>query len=248
MSTGRILVTGASRRVGRSVSIELARRGHDLVLTYCSQRDACLETAELCRAASEDHIAVDVLELALDSEQSIRETCDRILEGALDGIVHNASRYHRTPLEELRSSELLDLYSVNAAGPLLVTARLAGSLEASRLPGGGSVVCLGDIHAAGMPRRGYSGYLASKAALHQLVECLAVELAPRTRVNGVAPGVVAFAPGEMSPDEEERYLERILLGRTGTLEEAGRTVAWMLLDAHYVTGQILNLCGGRSLR
>ena len=76
---------------------------------------------------------------------------------------------------------------------------------------------------------------------------LALELAPEIRVNGVAPGVVAFAEGDMTTEEEQRYVERIPLGRSGTLDEAARTVNWMLLDAHYITGRVLNLCGGRSL-
>ena len=248
MSVARVLVTGASRRVGRAIALERARKGHDLVLTYHTREEDCRETADLCRAASTRSVEVEVLPLALDSEESIEATCHRIRPGGLDGIVHNASRYHRTPLEGLEHAELMGLFAVNAVGPLLVTSRLASSLRSSRLPGGGSVVCLGDIHASGLPRPGYAGYLASKAALHQLVQSLARELAPDVRVNGVAPGVVAFAPGDMSSSEESRYLERTPAGRSGTLEEAGQTVAWMLLDAHFVTGQVLNLCGGRSIR
>lgn len=242
------MVTGAARRVGRSTSIELARRGFDLVLTGRTSLEACHETAELCRAAANAQpIEVMVLELALESESSIRRTCEEVARGGLDGIVHNASSYRRTPLETLSSAELLELYHINAVGPLLTTSLLASALRSSRRTGGGSVVCLGDIHADGHPRKHYAGYLASKAALHQMVESLALELAPEIRVNGVAPGVVAFAPGEMTTEEERRYIDRIPLGRSGTLDEAARTVSWMLLDAHYITGKVLNLCGGRSL-
>ena len=241
------MVTGAARRVGRSIAIELAGRGFDLVLTARSSLADCQETAKLCHQASPTPIGVDVFELALESEDSIRSTCEQVADGGVDGIVHNASAYRRTPLDTLRVTDLLDLYHINAVGPLLITSLLAGSLRSSQRPGGGSVVCLGDIHAEGQPRREYAGYLASKAALHQIVESLALELAPSIRVNGVAPGVVAFAPGDLSAEAERRYVERIPLGRSGTLEEAAHTVAWMLLDAQYVTGQVLNLCGGRSL-
>ena len=247
MAEGRIMVTGAARRVGRALALELARRGFDLALTARSSIEACHETAELCRQAAPEEIDVEVFELALESEESIRSTCTRISAGGVDGIVHNASAYRRTSLETLESRDLLELYHVNAIGPLLVTSILAEPLRRSRLAGGGSVVCLGDIHADGRPRREYVGYLASKAALHQVVESLALELAPSIRVNGVAPGVVAFAPGDMTPEAEERYVQRIPLARSGTLEEAANTVAWMLLEAQYVTGQVLNLCGGRSL-
>ena len=248
LAEGRMMVTGAARRVGRAIAIDLARRGFDLVLTGRTSLAACRQTAELCQAAApEEGIEVTVLELALESESSIRRTCEEVAGDGLDGIVHNASSYRRTPLETLSSAELLELYHVNAVGPLLTTSLLASTLRSSRRAGGGSVVCLGDIHADGHPRRNYVGYLASKAALHQMVESLALELAPEIRVNGVAPGVVAFAEGDMTSEEEQRYVERIPLGRSGTLDEAARTVNWMLLDAHYITGKVLNLCGGRSL-
>ena len=247
LSKGRIMVTGAARRVGRSTAIELARRGFDLVLTARSSLEACRETAELCQQASPNSIDVEVLELALESEDSIRSTCHQVAGGGVDGIVHNASAYRRTPIDALQAQDLLELYHINAVGPLLITSLLASSLRSSQLPGGGSVVCLGDLHADGHPRKEYVGYLASKAALHQMVESLALELAPTIRVNGIAPGVVAFAPGDMSAEAQQRYVQRIPRARSGTLEEAAYTVAWMLLDAHYVTGQVLNLCGGRSL-
>ena len=238
------MVTGAARRVGRAVALELAARGFDLVLTARSSIEDCKETARLCTAAAPRSIQTSVLELALDSEDSIRATCAGLADEGLDGIVHNASSYKKTPLDSLRSSDLLELYHVNAVAPLLITSLLAPAMRSSRLPGGASVVCLGDLHAGGHPRRGYAGYLASKAALHQLVESLALELAPEVRVNGVAPGVVAFAPGDMTAEQEQRYVDRIRLGRSGTLEEAARTVSWMLIDAHYVTGQVLGVNGG----
>ena len=79
------------------------------------------------------------------------------------------------------------------------------------------------------------------------MESLALELAPEIRVNGIAPGVVAFADGEMSSEQEQAYVSRIPLGRSGTLQEAGRAIAWLLLDATYVSGDVIKLCGGRSL-
>ena len=66
-------------------------------------------------------------------------------------------------------------------------------------------------------------------------------------MNGIAPGVVAFAEGEMSPEQENAYVSRIPLGRSGTLEEAARAITWLLLDATYVSGDVVKLCGGRSL-
>ena len=247
MIDGRVLVTGAAHRVGRAVAIGLAERGLDLVLTYRSSRDACEETKQLCHEAAPRDIQVRVVELALESDEDVRGVGEDLLASGVDGIVHNASRYVKTPLLELDSDEVARLFRVNALGPLLLSAILAPALRASRLPGGGSIVCMGDMHTMGQPRVDYSGYLASKGALDTIIECLALELGPDVRVNGVAPGVVEWAEGDMGEEARARYLDRIPLGRKGTLDEAAETVRWLLLDAGYVSGSILRLDGGRYL-
>jgi pteridine reductase len=244
---GRILVTGASRRVGRAVAIELARRGLDLVLGYRTAADDCKETARRCRDAAPGSIKVDLLELHLESDEHVRSAASELAGGELDGIVHNASRYVRTPLEGLDSREVLAHFQVNALAPLVLSSLLAPNLRRSRLPRGGAIVCLGDIHSMGRPRRHHAGYLASKGALDRVVEGLALELGPEIRVNGVAPGVVAWAKDDLTPEEQVRYVDRIPMGREGTLEEAAETVCWLLLDAGYVNGSMVRLDGGRHL-
>jgi pteridine reductase len=108
---------------------------------------------------------------------------------------------------------------------------------------------MADIHAMGLPRSGFSAYAMSKAALVELIRSLARELAPRVRVNGVAPGVVAWPEEGYEADEEAQraYLKRVALERAGTPEDAAAAVAWLALDATYVTGQVIRLDGGRSL-
>jgi pteridine reductase len=141
-------------------------------------------------------------------------------------------------------------YRVNAIAPLLLSKKLAGALSRSDLPGGGSIVAMADIHAMGLPRPGFIAYAMSKAALVEMVRALARELAPKVRVNGAAPGVVAWAPGEYEGNEaaQRAYLSRVPLERAGTPEDAGAVVRWLALEARYVTGQIIRVDGGRSLR
>ena len=243
---GRILVTGASRRVGRAVARQLAARGLDLVLTHRTSPSECEETATLCREGGASD--VEVFELPLESEDRIRAFVEKIAGGGVDGIVHNASRYVRTPFDGLDSEEILLHFRVNALAPLLLTNLLAPQLRDSRLERGGAVVCMGDIHTMGRPRADYSAYLASKGALDRIVEGLALELGPSVRVNGVAPGVVAWAEDDLTVEEQRRYVERIPQGREGTLQEAAETVSWLLLDAGYVNGSMIRLDGGRHLR
>jgi pteridine reductase len=141
------------------------------------------------------------------------------------------------------------MYRVNALGPLLLTKALAGAMRESEMAGGGAVVAMCDIHAMGLPRSGFAGYAMSKAALVEMVRSLARELAPRVRVNGVAPGVVAWpeAGYEADAGAQAAYLKRVPLGRAGTPEDAAGVVCWLALEATYLTGQVVRVDGGRSL-
>ncbi len=242
------LVTGGARRVGRAICQALAAAGCDVVLSYRhSDEDARSLEREL-RAGGADarSMELDLGDLALVQRTAALLAAEL---PRLDIVVHNASMYAPSPLETLDAEDLLANYRVNAAAPLLLTRGLLPLLRRSSLPGGGAVVCLCDIHAMGRPRKGFYAYAMAKAALAEMVRGLALELAPLVRVNGVAPGVVAFPESgpESDPAMQERYLSRVPLGRSGTPEEAANAVKWLAIDATYVTGEIVRIDGGRSL-
>ncbi|HBS29901.1 MAG TPA: pteridine reductase, partial [Phycisphaerales bacterium] len=165
----------------------------------------------------------------------------------LDILVHNASSYAPSPPDGPTAPDALGHYRVNALSPLLLSTALAPLLRASALPGGGAIVAMCDIHALGRPRPGFVAYEMSKAALGAMVSALARELAPRVRVNAVAPGVVAFpdSGADSDPAMQARYLSRVPLARAGTPEDAAEAVRWLALDARYTTGQIIRVDGGR---
>ena len=246
----RLLVTGAGRRIGRGVAVELARRGCDLVLTTSREVDSLAKTVAAVRAVDEDaSVLVRRLEhTALASPEDAAAALGPEVTGPpLDGIVHNASVYEPSPLETLDRTRLHRDFDVHVGGVLLTTAALRAALASSNLPVRPAVVLPLDIHASGRPRRGWASYLAGKAAQAQLVEGLAVELGPEVRVVGVAYGAVLW-PEESDPEEIERYERRIPLGRSGRLEEAVSAVVWALLEAGYVTGTTVRVDGGRWLR
>lgn len=241
-------VTGGARRVGRAIALEFARRGCDLAVTYReSEREAESLVAEAASLSAS--VRIDRLDLAnLDAVEDYGAMLAS--EGrSVDILVHNASIYRATPLERITQEDALEMYRVNALAPLLLTRQLAQSLGRSKMTGGGAVVAMADIHAMGLPRSSFAPYAMSKAALVEMVRSLARELAPRVRVNGVAPGVVAWPEQGYESDESAQaaYLKRVPLGRAGTPQDAAGMVAWLALEATYVTGQILRLDGGRSL-
>ncbi len=242
------LITGAARRVGRAIALELARHGFDLILTcHTSTRDARTLDRELASLACHTRW----LELDLSDLDAVNAAAHTLARGLrrLDALVLNASTYAPSPLASLKPNGILDSYRVNAAAPLLLSARLAPLLAKSPLPSRPGIVALGDMHALGRPRKDHTAYLMSKAALHQMVRSLARELAPDIRVNAIAPGVIAFPDsGPESRNSFQRdYLARVPLARAGTPQDAASLVRWLILDASYITGEIIRLDGGRWL-
>lgn len=242
------LVVGGARRVGLAIARELAGAGMNLILTYnTSEREANEARQSLAEAGA----SVRVERVNLDVPDEIEAFCRRLASNTprLDAMVLSAAQYHPTPIDDLTAADALSHYRVNALAPLLLCKYLRPMLACSPVNGGGSIVAMADIHAMGRPRVGFSAYSMSKAALVEMVRSLARELAPSVRINGIAPGVIAWPESgyESQTDAQERYLKRVPLGRAGTPEDAARLARFLILEATYVTGQIIALDGGRSL-
>lgn len=249
------LITGGARRVGRATTLALAGAGCDVLVTYRRSRAEAERVVREAVALGADAGVCRAVELDLGSLGAAAGIGERLAteQARLDILVINASTYERSPLGTLTPEALLDAYSVNAASAALLASRLAPRLSASPIRGGGAIVAMCDIHAMGehgLPRsRDFLAYAMSKGALAEMVRSLARELAPRVRVNGVAPGVVAWPESGHESDlaAQEAYLSRVPLARAGTPEEAAAAVKWLALDATYITGEFIRLDGGRSL-
>jgi len=242
------LVTGGARRVGLAIANALARAGCDVVITYRSSEAEALAAVELFKSHGVSASAVPVDFADTESVQTFARGLAAQLP-RLDVLVHNASLYEPSELEGPIEMEAQRHWRVNALAPLVLTAAFKDLLAASPLTGGGSVVAMLDIHALGRPRKGFAAYAMSKASLAEMVHSLARDLAPDVRVNGVAPGVVAWPESGHESDEssQKKYVRRIPLGRSGTPDEAAEVVRWLALDATYVTGEIIRIDGGRWL-
>jgi pteridine reductase len=243
------MITGATRRLGLAIARRFAQVGFDLELTSRSRDDAALD--QLSREFAGLGARTRWHPLNLDDLSDVDRWAKAWARGspALDVLVHNASSYAESPLEDIRADQALAHFRVNALAPLLLSKHFARRLAESSLPHGGAIVAMLDIHAIGRPRRNYLGYAMSKAALAEMTRGLAIELAPRVRVNGVAPGVIGFAESgpDADPAMQASYLKRVPLQRAGTFEEAAEIVRWLAMDAAYVTGQVVRIDGGRWL-
>ena len=231
------LVTGGGRRVGRAIALCLAGKGYDIALTCNTSRreadETCEQITRLGAAASVIH--ADLRQLPQAAEHITAELTR--FRPRVDAIIHNASLYK--PDRDMEHME--DFWRLHVEAPLLLSRILLPMLKQTH----GGIVTLCDI-LADRPMVGWLGYCASKAALASLTRGLAKEFAPEVRVNGIAPGVAQW-PDDMPDDQRQQYLKRVPLARAGTPEEIARLVHFLLEQGTYLTGQIINIDGGRSI-
>ncbi|TAH47584.1 MAG: pteridine reductase [Betaproteobacteria bacterium] len=238
-----ILVTGAARRVGAEIARTLHGAGACVALHYRhsaqeAERLAAALVAE--RPGSACSVGGDLGEDGVP-ERVAATVLERF--GRVDGLVNNASSFFPTEVGHIDRAAWDDLIGSNLKGPLFLSQALAPALRAAR----GAIVNIVDIHAE-QPLRHYLLYSVAKSGLAGLTRALALELAPEVRVNGVSPGPIDWPEdGQFPPAERARIIAHTLLQRTGSPADIARTVRFLLLDAPYVTGQILAVDGGRSI-
>ncbi|MBF0127525.1 MAG: SDR family oxidoreductase, partial [Magnetococcales bacterium] len=232
-------------RLGGAVSRELGASGYRVGVLYHREREAASE----CVAAI-DRQGGGAVMAALDlADPGSMERCLREVEMAFGAppalLVQCAGRFAPTPVEAEPEWEGIErLMRINLQGPLWLALRVARTMN---LGAGGQIILMGDIWGE-RPLRGHAAYSAAKAGLLMATRALAKDFAPRVRVNAIAPG--ALLPPE-TPHGPSAEGYRQLLARTPLAEQAGPQAVLhalrYLLDAPFVTGEILRVDGGRLL-
>jgi pteridine reductase len=232
MQPGRkVLVVGATGRLGVAVARALAQRGDRVILTARNRPRLEALSAELARPGLPDvpFLCADLLDdTAPDAiVEGVRRTAGRV-----DDVVIACGPFPRTPFDTLRRDDLLQTLAVHAIAPLLIVHALAADLASAR----GAVVALTDAGVT-RPYTNHVAYLTAKGALQTGLRALAVELAPEVRVNMVSLGIVADPEADSDPLRMHRLATRSPLGRFGTPEEVVHVVL-ALLDSTWATGEI----------
>jgi pteridine reductase len=225
------LVTGAAKRIGRAIALELHRAGARVAVHYRESKKEAEETAALLGGAP-----LIQGDQAREPERIVREAARAL--GGLDLLVCSAARFEHAPSDQLPRAQFEAMLSSNLTGPFYLMQAALPMLRASR----GSIVTLLDLCGTTQVWKGYAHYAASKAGLAALTRLLALEWAPEVRVNGVAPGAVLLQEGM----DARRLANRIPLGRIGTAEDVARAVSFLAKEP-FITGEILTVDGGRSL-
>jgi len=238
-----VLITGGAKRVGAAICRHLHSAGANLMLHYrVSAGEARLLQAEL-NHQRKDSVALiqadllDIAKLPAMVEQTVQSF------GRLDALVNNASSFFQTPVGEITAAAWEDLIGTNLRAPLFLSQAAAPALKKSL----GAIVNITDIHAE-RPLKNYVVYSVAKAGLVGLTRSLARELAPEVRVNAIAPGPILW-PDDETFDElsRQRIISHTPLKREGTPEDIAKAVHFLLAEATYVTGETINVDGGRHV-
>lgn len=237
------LVTGAARRIGAAIVKELHACGYRVVI-HCHQSQSAAHTL----AASLNQLRKDSA-CVIDADLKMTNIASTMIStvirwgGRLDLLVNNASLFIRTDCHQTIFSEWSDLFTVNVQAPfeLSVAARPFLILQQ------GVIVNITDIHAE-KPLKGYAVYCQTKAALLMQTKTLAREFAPEVRVNAVAPGAIAWPEEKntLSKEIKEHIVSETPLQRHGDPTFIAQAVR-ALTENSFITGQVLNVDGGRSI-
>ena len=231
------VVTGAAKRIGRSIALRLAADGADVAVNYLSSRPEAESLVGEIEALGRKAIAVqgDVSQQA-DVQRLFEAVEERF--GRLDILVNNAAIFFSAKFEELTEAQWDRIMNANLKSQFLCCQAAAPIMKRQ---GKGRIINLSSLGGI-LAWPAFTHYCVSKAGSIMLTRCLARALAPEILVNSVAPGTIQF-PGE-PPDED--YIQRVPLHRTGTGDDIADAVAY-LATAEFVTGQVIVVDGGRTL-
>jgi NAD(P)-dependent dehydrogenase (short-subunit alcohol dehydrogenase family) len=238
--TGNVaLVTGAAKRIGRSVALRLASEGADVIVNYRNSKTEAEEAVAKISAMGRRAMAIqadvakraDVLALFAAIGKEF---------GRLDILVNNAGMFFPAKFEDLTEEQWDTILDTNLKSQFLCSQTLAPMLRRS---GQGRIINFASLGGI-LAWPAYTHYCVSKAGVIMLTRCLARALAPEITVNAIAPGTISF-PND-SPEIAENFIRRAPLHRTGTPEDIDDAVVF-LAQSPFITGQVIVVDGGRSL-
>ncbi|WP_419419673.1 pteridine reductase [Legionella sp. D16C41] len=241
---GRVaLITGAARRIGAAIAQELHQAGFQIAIHCHHSINEAQLLVNFLNNMRKESAAVYQADLSKPSECIDLVTQVVQWQGKLDVLINNASGFKQTDIRDPGLEDWQALFSVNVQAPFLLSLKAYPHLSLQQ----GVIINITDIH-ADKPLRGYAVYCQTKAALAMQTKALAKEFAPTVRVNAVAPGAIIWPEKEnaLTPKIQEHIIENTLLKRHGDPRFIAQAVL-ALIDNPFITGQILNIDGGRSI-
>jgi NAD(P)-dependent dehydrogenase (short-subunit alcohol dehydrogenase family) len=233
------MVTGAAKRIGRSVALRLAGEGADVIVNYRGSKNEADEVVAQIAALGRRAVAIQADVAKRDDVISMFATVEREF-GRLDILINNAGMFFPAKFEDLTEEQWDRILDTNLKSQFLCAQAAAPML---RRAGPGRIINFASLGGL-LAWPAYTHYCVSKAGVIMLTRCLARALAPDITVNAVAPGTISFA-GD-APELAEDFIRRAPLQRTGTAKDIDDAVVF-LAQSTFITGQVIVVDGGRTL-
>ena len=234
------LVTGAAKRVGKTIALALANKGVNIALHYHTSETEAHTTAEEIRSLG---VKCNLFQADLSDANAVSQMADEALKktNGIDILINSASIFYKTPLASVKELDWDKFLDTNLKAPFILCQKIGNDLFKKN---GGRIINIADWSGF-RPYRDYSAYCTSKGGLITLTKALARDLAPKVFANAIAPGPVLL-PADFTEEEKEAATRKTLLGRVGTPEDIANAVLF-LLDNDYINGTVLTVDGGRSI-
>ena len=236
------LVTGAAKRVGRTIAMALAQRGAKIAIHYHrSRKDALRLKDEIESSYGRD---ADIFQADLANPRDLKKLADAVLRrfDAIHVLVNSASTYDKAMLGKTDAPEWNETMNVNLRAPFLLSQSLGLVMKKA---GEGKIINLSDW-AGKRPYVEYIPYCVSKAGLLCLTTAMAKALAPEVQVNAVLPGPVLL-PENFTSKQREAVKNATLVQRLGSPDDVARAVLFLIEDSDFITGAELTVDGGRLI-
>jgi pteridine reductase len=231
------LVTGAGKRVGKSIALALAEDGATVAVHYNGSASGARDTVRaITRAGGEASAFRANLTKVGEAARLVREVIGEL--GRIDLLVNSAASMHRTPLDRVRENQWDEIFALNLRAPFFLTVAASTELKKRR----GAVINISD-HMGFESWPDFVPHGISKAGVAAMTHALAAALAPRVRVNAIAPGFV-LAPEGYPASRTRAFANETPLKRLGSPEDVAGAVLY-LASARYVTGHLIFVDGGR---
>ena len=231
------LVTGAAKRIGRAIALQLASEGANIAVHY---KTSIEEAGDLYRELEKYHVDCWLIQADFEKPDEYEKLVDAAFDkaGNLDILINSASIFPESTIQNITWEDLVCNIRINAWVPFYLGRSFA------RRTNSGSIVNLLDTRIAGYDLK-HVAYLLSKQMLESFTRSMALEFAPRVRVNGVAPGLILPLPGK--EDSYPEQLARTLpLNRFGDVHDIANAVMF-LISNEFITGQVIHVDGGWNL-
>ncbi len=237
-----VLITGGARRIGAETANYLHSKGINVIITYSKSASAAKTLSKTLNSKRSN--SCEIYKVNFNSSVDYKKISNEILKtfGRIDYLINNASKFYPTKIEEVTEKNWLDTIDTNIKTPLFLSKNLYKELKKRK----GAIINIIDIHVE-PPLKDHIIYNISKAGLLALTRTLAKELAPHVRVNGVSPGAIMWPENESSKKKKLDILSKIPMKCVGNPRDIAQAIYFLLEDSPYITGQNINVDGGRRL-